>query len=434
MSSVSRTVRAITGNWLPYGFLWALSRAYLGWELIHRVGYIVGDVNYYFAQLDSTDVRRTLVEYPTPVVWGLRLLRDLTGGDQQTFLVGFMICMVVLDAWMVVLLWRHGGSGRAAAVLTWIVFITFMGPLAYARFDLAPALVAGAAALFVHRRPALAGALVAVGAALKLWPALLVLPLLGRTSERLRSAVGFVVVGVGLALASLVTSGWDRTVSPLTWQVDRGLQIESVPATVVMWWRTFDPTTTYQVALSRYNAYEIVGPGVAASMRASTVATVLGIAVIGWLGWRVVRLTERSASTVAAVMLAVILVMIVTNKTLSPQYVFWLGGPICAMVAADDHDSTTVWGAPLLYAAASWIVALFTQQVYPTLYGELVTGRGTGFATSVLVLRNVALVVLTGVTIWYAAARTTPQSEASANRAAGTKSVRMEHARAGSGA
>lgn len=409
---MTRTLRPVIENWFTYALLWALTRAYLGWELAHRVGYIVGDVNYYFGQLGAGDTRQVLVEYPTPVAWAMKALAAATGNDQSAFVVGFMVAMLALDAAMAWLLWQAGGHRRQAAVLVWIVFVTFMGPLAYVRFDLAPALLAAAAALWVQRRPATAGALVALGAALKLWPALLVLPLLGRDRQRLRSAAGFGAVGAGLALASLIGVGWARTVSPLTWQGDRGLQIESVPATAVMWLRTFDAGSPFQVALSRYNAYEISGPGVAASLVASTVATVLGVAVIAWLGWRVFWLVERRPSTVAIVMLAVILVMIVTNKTLSPQYVFWLGGPVCALIAATDAEGDDIWGAPLLLAAAGWVVAMLTQQVYPTLYGELVSGHGTPLATSVLVLRNALLLVLTGASIWYAVVRTRTPSAA----------------------
>lgn len=423
-----RAAEPVLQSWLTYAFLWALSRAYLGWEMAHRVSYIVGDVVYYYQQLDAGagDVGRILVEYPTPVVWAMEALRQVTGRDRATFVFGFMVLMVVLDATMTRLLWVHGGSRRVAAVVAWIVFVTFIGPLAYYRFDLAPALVAGAAALYVHKKPATAGGLVAIGASLKLWPALLVLPLLGRGPERRRSGVAFAVVGAGLALGSLVSAGWARTVSPLTWQSDRGLQIESVPATWLMWLRTFDPSAPVHVAMSRYNAYEITGQGVAASIQASTVAGMVGVAVIAWLGWRVVRLPNRSAGTVAAVMLAVILVMIVTNKTLSPQYVIWLGGPICALIAAADADGDEIWGAPLLFTAAGWLVAIGTEQVYPTLYGELVTGRGTPWATSVLVLRNVGLVVLTVASVWYAAVSTSAVAATAVAGAGKVESVTME--------
>ena len=102
---------------------------------------------------------------------------------------------------------------------------------------------------------------IAFGAALKLWPALLVLPLLGVGRRGTRVAAGFGITGGGLALASLLIGGWERLVSPLTWQSNRGLQIESVPATPLMWLRAASEGRGWTVGLSRYNAYEISGPG-----------------------------------------------------------------------------------------------------------------------------------------------------------------------------
>ncbi len=409
--------RRVRESWFTYAMLWLLSRAFLGHDFVTRVSYIVGDVGYYHRQLLVSDIGRVLVEYPTPVVWSLQLVKVVVGHDLAQFVLGFVVTMLLLDAFMASLLWRRGGPHRAEAVLAWIVFILLIGPLAYFRFDLAPALLAGAAALYANRRPALAGALVAVGASLKLWPALLVLPLLGRGRERVRSGLGFLVTGVGLALASLVVAGWSRTVSPLAWQSDRGLQIESVPATALMWLRTLDASAPLQVAMSRYNAYEVTGPGAAQAIVASDVATVVGLLVIAWLGWRAIRLPERSVVTVAAVMLAIILIMIVTNKTLSPQYLIWLGGPLCAMIAgADGPDDAEpdrpsaqpLWGPPLLLTVAGCLLAAATQLVYPTLYGELITGRGTALATSVLVLRNVGLVAFTVAATGYAVRCTRP--------------------------
>ncbi len=148
--------------------------------------------------------------------------------------------------------------------MTWILFVTLLGPLAYFRFDMAPAVLAGAGALLARRRPALAGALIAFGAALKLWPALLVLPLLG--VDRKARALGHRLRchrRLCLALSSLAVGGWQRLLSPLSWQSDRGLQVESLAASPLMWLRTAQDGGGWIVGLSRYNAYEIVGPGVA---------------------------------------------------------------------------------------------------------------------------------------------------------------------------
>ena len=56
--------------------------------------------------------------------------------------------------------------------------------------------------------------------------------------------------------------GWTRSISPVTWQSDRGLQIESIVATVPMIRHAFISPDLFHTELSQYNAWEIFGPGV----------------------------------------------------------------------------------------------------------------------------------------------------------------------------
>ena len=123
-------------------------------------------------------------------------------------------------------------------VLVWLLGVPLLGSTAYARFDLLPGVLCGAAVLLVARHPRTAAAVVAVATGVKLWPALVIPPLLA--VARPRRAATAVLVGTGLALAgaSVVLAGWGRLLSPLTYQSDRGLQIESVLATPAMlaWW------------------------------------------------------------------------------------------------------------------------------------------------------------------------------------------------------
>ncbi len=46
----------------------------------------------------------------------------------------------------------------------------------------------------------------------------------------------------------------------MTWQGERGLQIESVPATPLMFLRTFTDNPSWNIFLSPYNALELQGP------------------------------------------------------------------------------------------------------------------------------------------------------------------------------
>jgi hypothetical protein len=279
-----------------------------------------------------------------------------------------------------------------------------MGPTTYMRFDLVPAVLGGLAVLSLFAaRDTIAGALVGLGAAFKLWPALLWPGTLGERRGRLRATLGFVAVGGGLAVVSLALGGWNRLVSPLAWQSARGLQIESVWATPFMLIRAFSPSS-YTVAVSQWQAFEITGRGISPALTASTVATAIGYLaiVVTYVWW--LRRRERTVVEAALIMVLVITVVIVTNKTFSPQYMMWLGGPLAALLAASGRGPTDQrapsWGNLRALAACVLGLTLVTQLVYPIMYPPLVHGGPLLLlATVVLVLRNVALVAFL---IWMA--------------------------------
>ena len=75
------------------------------------------------------------------------------------------------------------------------------------------------------------------------------------------------------------------------------------------------------------------GPGVSAALVASTVATVAGLAVIvAAVRPRLRGAAEPSPVAVGLLILATVAIMTITNKTLSPQYLLWLGGPMAALL------------------------------------------------------------------------------------------------------
>ncbi|MDO5683564.1 MAG: glycosyltransferase 87 family protein, partial [Propionibacteriaceae bacterium] len=331
----------------------------------------------------------------------------LGGGSEWGYTGWFVGLVLVADLGFCALIWLTAARWRGWAVVVWSVLCALLGPLVWLRFDLLPAVLAGAALLLVARRPGTAGGLLAVGAGTKLWPGLL-FPLLVNRPDGIRhrdwfsASIGFGVTGVVLVIGSLVTGGWARLFSPLVWQSDRGLQIESVPATVLMGLRAVDPQA-WHITVSRYQAFEIFGPGVDAWLTVSDIASLVGLALGVWIlivHWRrryADRQTWATAATVAT--LAYLLLFIVTNKTLSPQYVIWLGGPIAVLIAWHGLRTHRA-GLPLLrWTSLVLATAALTHVVYPILY-DRVNGMaddavGTPVATVVLVLRNLLLVVLT---------------------------------------
>ncbi|SDE18914.1 glycosyltransferase 87 family protein [Auraticoccus monumenti] len=379
---------------------WVATRALmlLAWALFE--GEATGDVLYYHRRiggLAEAGLAGTLIEYPTPVVWVLSLPWGLGAGTQAGYLAVFVAMMLALDAWLTVLLHRSGTS--PAAVLFWVAFVPVLGPLTVLRFDMVPAVLAGVALLWAARRPAVAGGLVALGAAIKLWPALLLPALLGDRTRRGRTTVGFLVVGVGLALVSLLAGGWTRLLSPLTWQSGRGLQIESVWATPVMVWHALAPEL-HSVGMSRYQAFEVFGPGVGLWTTVASVSTVLGLVVVAVLAVRAWRSGGTEPLQAAAVMAAVVAVTILTNKTLSPQYVLWLGGPVAVLVLRLGASTVPapVRRAVGVLALATLVLAALTHLIYPVAYGPLVYDPSSPlhpWAVALLAVRNLLVLALT---------------------------------------
>jgi hypothetical protein len=362
--------------------------------------FVVGDVFYYHRKINAlftAGLDRTLYEYPTPVVWILWLPYGASFGNRIGYLVAFVIFMLALDAVFCYALWRASGRRHTSAVDFWLIFVPLIGPLAYLRFDMLPAVLTGGALLAARRKPWVTGALTGLGAAIKLWPALLIGAFLSYRSDRRPAGVAFVVVGFGLGLISLIFGGWSRLISPLTWQSDRGLQIESIWATPLMLARAARPDQ-WIVDISQYQAYEIFGPGVDVWVMISSVATVAGLAMIILLTIRAFRHDGSTPAAIGFVVLATVAIMTITNKTLSPQYLLWVGGPMAAVLAYRPQAAPDEQPTISRIAGQALILALLTQLVYPLFYNSYLGRHGHAMiivSTVVTAIRNLALVVFT---------------------------------------
>ena len=386
---------------------WLITRLLMLVILASFESFVVGDVYYYHRKINalfSAGLDRTLYEYPTPVVWILWLPYGASLGNRVGYLVAFIIFMLALDALFTCALWRSAGRRHDTAIDFWLIFVPLIGPLSYLRFDMLPAVLAGGALLAARRKPWVTGALTGLGAAIKLWPALLIGAFMSYRADRRPAGIAFVVVGFGLALISLIFGGWLRLISPLTWQSDRGLQIESIWATPLMLARAVKPDY-WTVDMSRYQAYEIFGSGVEAWVMISNIATLFGLALIILLTIRAFRYDGSTPVAIGFVIVAIVAIMTITNKTLSPQYLLWLGGPMAALLAFRPHALPSEHPAINRMAGQLLILALLTQLVYPMLYDSYLGLQGHVMiiiATIVTAIRNLALVAFTVEACWLA--------------------------------
>jgi hypothetical protein len=361
--------------------------------LVHGEAIVVRDTTYYASQLHKTFVDHaglhgTLIEYPLPVL--LVMVPQFLLGRMNPVAFGllFAATMLLCDACFTYVLWRADGRRRGYATNFWLWFVPCIGPMAYFRFDLVPAVLTGAAVLVVARRPATSGALTAFGAAVKLWPAIMLPILLLRRDIRTRVLAGFLVAGGAILVGTIMVGGLSRTLSPLRYQAQRGLQIESVVASPLMLARSFAPGA-WRLHVSRFKSWEIYGPWVHGGLVAATVLTGLGLVVLAVLWWRALRGDVVTVPLLGWMFLATALVLTVTDKALSPQYILWLGGPFAGLASHSTDRQIRRAGSLLL------VIAVLTHVIFPIAYASLTIHAGhSGYAAILLVARNALLVYL----------------------------------------
>lgn len=366
---------------------WAVARVALLALIVYEPGPMT-DVNYYFGGAGQEDGLR---EYPHAATWVIYLLHWLTAPDLPAFQVAFLAMNLLIDALFLALLLHGRLPARQAAQAGWfwVFFGTACGQVLLMRLDLIPAVLVGAFAALLFLNGVLASVLLAAATAVKLWPGVLGAGLVGGLRERgtwVRVTAFFAALA-GLVLITLAVGGLDRLLSPLTYQGERGLQVESVAATVAVAAAQFRPEL-YDVHFADSKSWEIAGPGVDALIGVADAAMVAVVA--GALGWALFALWRGrfTPSVAVAFGVAVVAGLLVANKVFSPQYVIWLG-PILAVALRTSAFSHPRWLGVLAVAAAA-----LSTVIYPFFYGDVLSPASGVVGVVALIARNVLVVVI----------------------------------------
>ncbi|MER6544117.1 glycosyltransferase family 87 protein [Streptomyces sp. NPDC001250] len=273
------------------------------------------------------------------------------------FLLAFLADVVV----MALLVYPGRRSDRSVrGAWMWVAGVPLLGPTVYARYDVMVTAVAVAALLAGVRHPRVMGTLTAFGALLKVWPALL---LVGCFRRRAWASAAVTASG----LAALFAVSMPGAFSFLTFQRDRGTEVESLGALVFHVARHFG--WQGQVLLN-YGSLEFLGPHV---NQVSTVALALTGAAFGWLLlWRL-RATRRAPHTLAEAAFTAVLMFTVTSRVISPQYLVWLVGLAAVCVS---YRASRMGVPALMVVAASFVTVLefplgFVHVVTSDRYGVL---------------------------------------------------------------
>ncbi|MGX1932535.1 hypothetical protein [Microbacterium resistens] len=309
------------------------------------------------------------------------LLAPVAGA--ASYLVAWAVLVTILDAVAFgVLLGTGRSTARRRAAWFWILAMTLLGPIAVYRIDAITVPVAVLAVLLLSARPAVASALLTIGAWIKIWPGAVFVAavvLLRSRARMIASAAGVTALVVGTLV---LLGGSPYLFGFLTEQTGRGLQIEAVAATPFLWLAV---TGAARIEYSReILTFQIVAPG--ADAVSSVLTPLMAVVALAVAGLVVLRL--RAGAGVRRLLgpaaLALTVVLIVCNKVGSPQFQTWLIAPVVLWLLLDRRRALL---PALLVLAAS----LLTQAVYPITYDGLL--RAQPLPVLLLTVRNLVVVV-----------------------------------------
>jgi uncharacterized membrane protein len=283
---------------------------------------------------------------------------------------------------------------RVRTVIGTFVLLMFIGtPIFPWRFDLFPTLLSAITLmLVVQRRPTLAGASLGVAIATKVFPVVLAPIVLGfymAGGER-RALLRFAcaaVAGVAVVVAPAAVAAPHDIGEFLRYHSDRGIQIESVSAGLLMLLHTvhLDPVGIVE----NFGALHIVSSHTLAVKRASLLVAAAALSTVSLLAFLRFR-REREVggrprdATLVEYSLAAILTLLLTSTVFSPQYLAWLL-PLAPLI--DFRKAVLVIVGTAL-----------TISIFPFSYGEL--ARVEARAVVILNVRNLALLTLLAWLLW----------------------------------
>lgn len=281
-------------------------------------------------------------------------------------------------AWLATIRATAGLAGRRV----WDAALVAASPLVvfqiFTNFDaLATAFTAGALLAWARRRPVLAGVLIGLGVAAKLYPVLLLAPLVvlgirvGRLAEVARSAaaaVGTWLV-VNLPVMLLFPRGWSEFFRLNT---RRGDDMDSLYNVVKSFtgWRGFDPALGFWQPPALLN----------------TVVLALFVSFCAAIAY--ITLTTAQRPRVAQLAFLVVAAFLLTNKVWSPQFSLWLV-PL-AVLALPHRRILLAW---MTIDAAVWVPRMYY------LYSAPNQGLPEQWFTATVLVRDIAVLVMCALVV-----------------------------------
>lgn len=334
------------------------------------------------------------LEYPPlallPIVLP-RLATTTEGAYQALFSVLSLVLAAGLGAALVWLARRGWSAGTSnETMVTYVALGVASAPLIIWRFDIFPALLTSLALVAIAaRRPAWAGAALGLGAVAKIYPALLVpVVIVFYLANREVKSVGLVIAGftvaAGVVLAPFMLFAGTSAFSFLGYQNARGVEMESVLAGIILLAHTVSGAVAH--VNWGFGSFQVASPLIqtlAIPYLLAEVALLLGLLAGGAFSFRSDALRHGSVRprTLITYLLATLLLAIVVNKVLSPQYIVWLL-PFGALL-------------PLRKSLVLLVACALTTVVYPLGFNGLVS-----LDPAMVFILNIRNAVLIGLFVW----------------------------------
>jgi glycosyl transferase family 87 len=336
------------------------------------------------------------VEYP-PLPLALMLLPRLVADSLGAYRV---VLGIVLGGLFLVTCWAGARlsvvtemSGSPEPVwrrMAWLALA--IGPLLCSRFDLLPAaLVASALYAFVCRRDVVAGVLFGLAVMTKLYPLLLLLPVLaflwGSGERRRALTLGGAGAAATLAVAvPFLLIAPEPFVRAVGLYGERPLHFESQLGALVL-------ALQGPAALVRsYGSSNVMTPVWLARLADfSLLVGVLAVAAAALRAGGTLRRAsdEERGSVVVGWVFAALVVILCLSKVLSPQFLIWLL-PLCAVFS--DRQGRRIFALTLVTAA---LTHLFIGAGFHRASQQ----PGSVFALGMLLTRNALLVILAALAV-----------------------------------
>lgn len=291
---------------------------------VHAERFLDGEMPYSGFGFEYPPLAIVLMAIPALVSWDLGSYRLASAAMAY---VALLVAARALDRFsddMVGTRWQS----RLLILLT----VGFCSYFLIARNDIyATVMAVVAVRLFQTGRPVAASAAAAAGAMVKFYPAVLVLPMLCILAERRdwRSAVLSVASAAAVCLvveAPFLVADPGTAFSYLTYHSDRGIQVESVAAGILLVYGRLFPGEI--AVVSSYGSHNLSGAlpdAVSPYMNA-----VLAAAVLAFVAVMAVRIrrsgadARRQSALLGAVCAATVMLFICFSKVYSAQYLVWI--------------------------------------------------------------------------------------------------------------